>query len=183
MRLNVITSNPGKVKEYQHAFEELGIEMVHLRIPYDEVQTFELEEVVRKGMTDIKSKGINDFIIDDTGLFIDNLSGFPGVWSAFVQKTIGNKGILKLMDGVDDRGATFKCCIGCNINGKDIIVTGICDGIILKEEKGTEGFGYDPLFSHDGRKSFAEISLDEKNRVSHRGNAVGLLVKELKEIL
>lgn len=183
MILNVITSNPGKVKEYQHAFEELGIEMVHLRMPYDEVQTFDLEEVVRKGMIEIKAKGVHDFIIDDTGLFIDYLNGFPGVWSAFVQKTIGNKGILKLMNSADERDATFKCCIGCNINGKDMIVTGTCDGIILEEEKGKEGFGYDPIFSHDGCRSFAEISVDEKNHVSHRGNAVRLLAEELKNVL
>jgi len=183
MRLSVITSNPGKVKEYQHCFEELGLEMVHLRMPYDEVQSFELEEVVRKGMDELKKKGISDFIIDDSGLFINHLGGFPGVWSAYVQKTIGNDGILKLMDGVTDRSAVFKCCIGCNIGEEDIIVTGACDGVILEEGRGTEGFGYDPIFSHDGIRSFAEIPLDLKNTVSHRGLAFGLLMKEMKKTL
>jgi XTP/dITP diphosphohydrolase len=184
LRINVITSNPGKVKEYQRSFEGLGIETVHMRMPYDEVQSSDLEEVVRKGMDEILSKGVSDFIIDDSGLFIDALNGFPGVWSAFVQKTIGNRGILKLMDGVNERSAQFKCCIGCNIRGRDFIVTGTCGGVILREEKnGTEGFGYDPIFSHDGRRSFAEVPLDEKNRISHRGDAVGLLAEELKKII
>ena len=180
MRISVITSNPGKVAEYQREFDHLGIEMIHLRVNYDEVQSFDLEEVVAKGMKEIKSRGIEDFIIDDSGLFVDSLSGFPGVWSAYVQKTIGNKGILKLMAGESDRNARFKCCIGCNINGEDIVVTGICEGSILHEEKGSGGFGFDPIFTHDGERSFAEIPIEEKNEVSHRGNAVRLLMERLE---
>jgi len=183
MRLSVITSNPGKVREYQRYFEGLGVEMVHVKVPYDEVQSSELEEVVRKGMVELKKMGMSDFIIDDSGLFIDRLGGFPGVWSAYVQKTIGNDGILKLMDGIADRSAAFRCCIGCSIGGNDIIVTGTCGGVILGEGRGTEGFGYDPIFSHDGVRSFAELPIDEKNTISHRGNAVSLLIKEIKKTL
>jgi len=183
LKLSIITSNPGKVQEYRRSFEGLGIDAVHLKVPYDEIQSSDLEEVVRKGMDELKAKGISDFVIDDTGLFIDHLKGFPGVWSAYVQKTIGNSGILKLMDGVEPRGAEFRCCIGCNIGGRDIVVTGVCGGVILAEERGAEGFGYDPIFSHDGRRSFAEISLDEKNEVSHRGNAVRLLIEEMRNSL
>ena len=83
------------------------------------------------------------------------------------------------MEGVEDRSATFKCCIGCDIDGKTIIVTGKCEGSILFEEKGKEGFGYDPIFSPDGNRSFAEISVEEKNTMSHRGNAVKLLREAL----
>lgn len=180
MKLKVITSNPGKVKEYQRSFSDLGIEMEHHHIPYDEIQTSELEEVVEKGMAEIRAKGLSDFIIDDSGMFVEALKGFPGVYSAYGQKTIGNKGILKLMEGVEDRRAVFKCCIGCDIGGKTIIVTGKCDGYILDSEKGNGGFGYDPIFSPDGKRSFAEISIEEKNTMSHRGNAVKLLRAELE---
>jgi XTP/dITP diphosphohydrolase len=180
MKLKVITSNPGKVAEYQKAFDELGIEMEHLRLPYDEVQTSDLEEVVDKGMDEIVSKGVRDFIVDDTGLFIDALKGFPGVWSAYVQKTIGNKGILKLMEGVEDRGAEFRCCIGCDIGGRRIVVTGVCRGYITDSETGTDGFGFDPIFSPDGKVTFAEMSVEDKNQISHRGNAVRLLIEQLK---
>jgi XTP/dITP diphosphohydrolase len=161
-------------------FEDLGIEMEHAKIPYDEVQTSELEEVVRKGMDALRATGLKDFIIDDSGMFVDALKGFPGVYSAYVQKTIGNDGVLTLMEGIDDRKAVFKCCIGCDIDGETIIVTGECPGIILNESRGTEGFGYDPIFSPDGKSSFAEIPLSEKNGISHRGNAVKLLREELK---
>ena len=94
MKLKVITSNPGKVAEFQKAFADMGIEMEHLRLPYDEIQTSELEEVVEKGMAEIRAKGVRDFIIDDSGMFVNALKGFPGVYSAYGQKTIGNAGIL-----------------------------------------------------------------------------------------
>ena len=154
--------------------------MVHLRVNYDEIQSFDLEEVVVKGMEEIKGRGIRDFIIDDSGLFVDALAGFPGVWSAYVQKTISNRGILKLMTGESNRDARFKCCIGCNINGRDIVVTGVCEGYILDEEKGNGGFGFDPIFTYDGKRSFAEMPIGEKNEVSHRGNAVRLLTERLE---
>ena len=166
MRLKVITSNPGKVREYERELSQFGIEMEHLRHPYDEVQTSDLEEVVNKGMDTIISEGIRDFIVDDSGLFVDALKGFPGVWSAYAQKTIGNPGILKLMDGVED---------------KRIVVTGVCRGVITDSERGTDGFGFDPIFSPDGERTFAEIPMDEKNAVSHRGNAVRLLIEALKD--
>ena len=180
MKLKVITSNPGKVAEFQRAFADMGIEMEHLRLPYDEIQTSELEEVVEKGMAEIRAKGVRDFIIDDSGMFVNALKGFPGVYSAYGQKTIGNAGILKLMEGVEDRSAVFKCCIGCDIGGRTIIVTGTCDGVILDAPRGDGGFGYDPIFSPDGKRSFAEIGIEEKNRMSHRGNAIELLRRELQ---
>lgn len=180
MRINVVTHNPGKVREYQSEFDNFGIEMVHINREYDEVQTQYLEEVVDKGMKQLQKEGLNDFMIDDSGLFINSLGGFPGVYSAFVQKTIGNKGILRLMDGVADRSAVFKCCIGCNIGNERIIVTGTCPGEILCKEQGTDGFGYDPIFSPNGEFSFAEMSSKTKNKMSHRGNAIQLLIDELK---
>lgn len=181
MILKVITSNPGKVREYARSFSDLGISMEHIHLPYDEVQTADLEEVVEKGMKEIRAKGVRNFIIDDTGMFIDALKGFPGVYSAYVQKTIGNSGVLKLMEGIDDRGAEFRCCIGCDIDGETVVVTGHCRGCILDGAQGNDGFGYDPIFSPDGKRSFAEMSVEEKNGISHRGDAVRLLIAALRE--
>ena len=154
--------------------------MVHVNREYDEVQTAYLEEVVDKGIKQLAKEGLTDFLVDDSGLFINHFKGFPGVYSAYGQKTLGNKGILKLMEGVEDRGAVFKCCIGARIGDQTIIVTGQCPGEILLEERGTEGFGYDPIFSPDGVHSFAEIPTDEKNIISHRGVALRLFIDELK---
>ena len=154
--------------------------MVHVNREYDEVQTAYLEEVVDKGIKQLAKEGLTDFLVDDSGLFINHFKGFPGVYSAYGQKTLGNKGILKLMEGVEDRGAVFKCCIGARIGDQTIIVTGQCPGEILLEERGTEGFGYDPIFSPDGVHSFAEIPTDEKNIISRRGVALRLFIDELK---
>ena len=181
MILKIITSNPGKVKEFERMLSAIGIEAEQFKVPYDEIQTSELEDVVEKGIEELRKKGLKDFIIDDSGLFVNSLDGFPGVYSAYVQKTLGNKGLLKQMEGIEERDAEFKCCIGCDLDGKTIIVTGTCLGKILLKEQGTEGFGFDPIFSHDGKRSFAEIPIDEKNRISHRGNALELLIRKLKK--
>ena len=181
MKLKLITSNQGKVDEFRDALSEHGVEIEHARIPYDEIQTADLEEVVRNGMDALRKTGLNDFIIDDSGLFVNGLKDFPGVYSSYVQKTIGNDGILDLMKGCKERSAEFRCCIGCDIKGETIIVTGICKGSILTTGRGNKGFGFDPIFSVDGKRSFAEISMDEKNKMSHRGIAIKLLIKELKE--
>ena len=183
MNLRIITSNPGKVLEYREALSSFGIDTEHFEMPYDEIQSAELTEVVRDGMDRLKESGMTDFIIDDSGMFVDSLRGFPGVYSAYVHKTIGNAGVLKLMEKVSDRKANFQCCIGCNMAGHDIIVLGKCEGSILYEERGSGGFGYDPVFSPDGKRSFAEIPITEKNEISHRGNAVRLLVEEIKKTL
>ncbi|MCQ2056529.1 MAG: RdgB/HAM1 family non-canonical purine NTP pyrophosphatase [archaeon] len=185
MRLKVITSNRGKVKEYQELFKGSNVSIEHFSVSYDEIQSYWLEDVVKKGISDLRAKGLTDFLIDDSGMFIDALNGFPGVYSAYVQKTIGNKGILRLMENVENRRASFGCSIGCYIGKETFIVTGKCSGFIFQTEKGTGGFGYDPIFSPDGKKSFAEMSVGEKNVVSHRGSAVKLLSKELidREIL
>ena len=96
MKLKVITSNPGKVEEYRRSFSGLGIEMEHLRQPYDEVQTSDLSEVVSKGMDEIMAKGVRDFIVDDSGLFVDALKGFPD--NRIVLKTKKGDGIYQKID-------------------------------------------------------------------------------------
>lgn len=180
MKLRLITSNIGKVMEYRDEFNNLGIEMEHFPHSYDEVQASDLQEVVEKGMESLRSEGLSNFIIDDTGLFIESLKGFPGVWSAYVQKTIGNPGIIKLLVG-QSRKAEFRTCIGCDLDGETIIVTGVCEGYITEGAHGSEGFGYDPIFTHDSERTFAELPLDEKNSVSHRGKAIRSLVEEIKK--
>ncbi len=180
MILKVVTSNPGKVEEFAEAFAGLGIGFEHVRISYGEPQVSTLEEVVEAGIRELRAKGLSDFLIDDSGMFVDHLRGFPGVYSSYVQKTIGNDGILRLMEGVSDRSAHFRCCMGCCIGGETIIVTGVSPGSVLCEPMGRGGFGYDPIFSPDGKRSFAEMPLEDKNVISHRGRAIGLLMKELK---
>ncbi len=181
MRIKVITSNEGKMREYGQALGVLGIEVFQGDVPYDEVQADTLEEVVEKGMEELKQKE-DSFIIDDSGLFIDRFHGFPGVYSAYALKTLGNEGVLKLMAGERRRSARFECCIGCKLAGQEpFLVSAGCQGEILEEARGAGGFGFDPIFSADGGRSFAELGLEEKNSISHRGRAIAKLAERLAE--
>jgi len=172
--LSLMTSNPGKLREFRHELSSLGIEVTKSSEDCEEIQAETLEEVVRYCLKDLKRRKIRDVMIDDSGLFIDSLGGFPGVYSSYAFKTLGCKGILKLMDRLDDRKAHFSCCIGCLLRGgKEIIVTEGVKGRISAEERGSQGFGFDPIFVPDGEsRTFAEIGIEEKNPISHRGRAI-----------
>ncbi len=163
-----VTSNKGKFAEAQNIIPDL----VQLDIGYTEIQADTLEEVVLFGMRELSSRLNAPFIIEDAGLFIDALNGFPGVYSAYVQKTIGNEGILKLMDGAEKRDAVFRSIVGYSAPGRDhVIFKGELRGRICFEPRGTGGFGYDPIFEVDG-KTVAEMGIEEKNRISHRGRSM-----------
>ena len=181
MRLAIVTGNPGKMEELKAALGPIGFEVVQSDEDCDEVQADSLEEVVQGCMRQLKERGIHDFALDDSGLFIESLKGFPGVYSAYVLRTLGIAGVLKQMDGMKDRSAHFRSCIGCHLDdGDDIIVVGQCDGDIAYAPKGECGFGFDPIFIPKGYdRTFAEISIDEKNSISHRGKAIKALVSEL----
>ncbi|MEZ5000511.1 MAG: RdgB/HAM1 family non-canonical purine NTP pyrophosphatase [Bacteroidales bacterium] len=124
---------------------------------------------------------------DDTGLEVHSLGNRPGVHSARYagEERDSGKNIEKLlseMKNIDDRRARFRTCIALIAGEKEFLFEGVVDGIIIKEKRGKEGFGYDPVFVADGMsRTFAEISLDEKNSVSHRARAFEKLVRFLKE--
>jgi XTP/dITP diphosphohydrolase len=181
----LVTSNLGKLKEFQHGLEPLGLKVRHLSIECDEVQADRLEDVVRSCIAQVVQQGHEDFILDDSGLFIDHLKGFPGVYSSYVHGTLGCPGILRLLEGASDRSAHFECCIGCHFHDAGrIIVSGSSPGRIGTEQRGTKGFGYDPIFIPDGGSgTFAEMDLEEKNRFSHRGAAMRAFVTELRNNL
>lgn len=127
-----------------------------------------------------------DCFADDTGLEVEALGGAPGVYSA----RYAGEGcsyhdnvvkLLKALDGIENRKARFRTVIALNINGEQYFFEGIVNGKILAEEHGEGGFGYDPIFQPDGfDKSFSEMEMDEKNRISHRGKATAKLVEFLE---
>jgi XTP/dITP diphosphohydrolase len=125
---------------------------------------------------------------DDTGLEIEALGGRPGVLSARYageEKNAGNNmdKILSELNGFANRKARFKTVISLVIDGKETQFEGIVNGIILDERKGESGFGYDPIFEPEGyKRSFAEMSLEEKNKISHRALAVNKLVEYLNSL-
>ncbi len=183
MRIAFITSNPGKVEEARRYFEPLGVEVYQLRFPYPEIQADTLEEVAEYGAKWLSERIDGPFFLDDSGLFINALKGFPGVYSAYVYKTLGIDGILKLLEGVDDRSAYFKSVVAY-WDGELHLFKGRVDGEIILEKRGGMGFGFDPVFRPSGfDRTFAEMTTEEKNEISHRGRALKAFAEWLKENL
>lgn len=177
-----ITSNKHKVKEIRALAnsESKDITIAHLDYDYPEFQLDEIETVAEESANYIRRykpiKEEKPFFIEDSGLTIPALNGFPGPFSAFAFNKIGNFGILKLM--VDKKGeerrATFKTVVAfCESKEKaPMLFVGTSEGRIAKAARGEGGFGYDPIFELEGaNKTFAEMSTEEKNVVSHRGRA------------
>ena len=178
-----ITSNKGKVHEATEKFKPLGFAVKQKNLGYPEIQTEHLEEVARFGVSHIQKKGItHPFILEDAGVFIDGLDGFPGVYSSYVYYTIGLDGVLSLMNGKSNRSAVFKSVFAyAEPTGDPDLFVGTCKGVITRKKLGTRGFGYDPIFTPDGsEKTFAEMKTDEKNTFSHRGKSLEKLYEFLK---
>ena len=181
--LYFITSNKGKVAEVKEKVKSFDINIIQKDLGYPEIQADSLEEVAQYGVEYIRKEFSHSFILEDAGLFIDSLEGFPGVYSKYVFYTIGLAGILKLMENKKIRSAVFRSVYAyAKPNTKPILFIGECKGTITTKEKGIGGFGYDPIFiPEDKSKTFAEMAAEEKNRYSHRGKALEKIIEFLKK--
>ncbi len=161
-----------------------GYEVEHIREKYPEIQAETLEETIAPGLEWLMERHARPMFIDDSGLFVDALKGFPGVYSSYVFKTVGCDGILRLMRGVEDRSARFECCIGyMEPGGEPFMVKGVARGTIAREAAGTGGFGYDPIFVPEGdTRTYAQIGVEEKNTMSHRGRAMARFIEALPSL-
>lgn len=191
MKLLVATNNPGKLKEFQQILREIGVECVSMRelgITADVAETgTTFLENARLKATELYQIAKIPTIADDSGLMVDALHGEPGVYSARYagEPSSDEKNIAKLLanlQGVSNRAARFKSVIAAVFSEDDIVVSeGVCEGTILTECRGQNGFGYDPVFYVDAAgKTFAQMSDAEKNRLSHRGNAIRALKEQLQ---
>jgi XTP/dITP diphosphohydrolase len=169
MKITFITGNQHKVKEAKGIFDNFGIELEHADLGYPEIQG-ELVDVAKYGAKYVAKRFGKPVIVEDAGIFIKALKWFPGTYSSYVQDTLGNKGILKLMSDVEDRYAEFRSAVGfCTPKTEPEIFLGAVRGSIGYFEKGNNGFAYDPLFKPEGyEKTFGELSINEKNEFSHR---------------
>lgn len=179
----VVTSNPGKFLEISKELTKLRIRAVQKETPYPEIQADELRDVVDYGLDVLIPIIDKPFIIDDSGLFIDTLDGFPGVYSHYIYKTLGTHKVLELLCGHEDRKAHFETVIGyVDENRQKHFFGGACIGRIGKVPKGNFGFGYDPIFIPNGHeRGFGQMSHVEKNAISHRGNAIRSFIDHLRE--
>ncbi len=189
------TNNMKKLAEMQRILSPLGINVVTAKM-----LGTSLEDVVEDGETFEDNAKIKAHaacaqfgmpaIADDSGLCVDYLDGAPGIYSARFSGGHGddeanNDLLLKKLDGVpiEERGAEYVCAICCCFpDGREIVVRGVCRGTIGFERDGNEGFGYDPLFLVDGR-AFGRYTAEEKDRISHRGNALRKFAEELEKTL
>ncbi len=176
-----VTGNAYKVKEAEDILSPIGISIEQNNCGYPEIQEDELEKIAAFGAEWAADKLGGEVMVDDSGLFIRALRGFPGPYSAYIFDTLGNDRILKLMDGETDRKAVFKCVIGyCRAGEKARLFEGEVEGEISLEVRGNAGFGYDPIFALDGR-TFGEMEKDEKNLLSHRYRALLKFAEWLNE--
>ena len=192
MQLVFASSNKNKISEIQSMLPEtiqiLSLEAIgcHEEIP-ETAATIEGNAILKANY--ISKKYGYDCFADDTGLEVAALNGEPGVFSARYagEQRNSDDNMNKLLDNLSDknnRKAQFKTVIALNINGKQELFTGIAEGEITLEKTGTKGFGYDPIFQPLGYKeTFAELSLEIKNEISHRGKATQKLINFLKKKL
>lgn len=190
MKIIFASNNKNKVEEVQKqlpdsiqivTLEEIG----HLEDIDEYGKTIEENAIIKADF--ISNKYQLPCFADDTGLEIEALNGAPGVYSARYAGDEKNAEknmnmVLEKLDVISNRSAQFKTVIALNINNKQHLFEGIVKGQITTEKIGDNGFGYDPIFQPENfEKTFAEMTLEEKNRLSHRGLAVEKLIAFLKE--
>lgn len=172
------TNNVNKFNEARMVFGEYKIAVGMLRVKTLEVQNDSLEEIAKASVMEAFRKCNLPVIVEDAGLFVEALNGFPGPYAAYVYKTIGNKGLLKLMEKAENRRAVFQSAIAYYSADLEspICFKGEVVGEITREEKiasNSSGFGFDPIFQPVNLgKTFAEMTIKEKNKYSHRAKAL-----------
>jgi len=162
-----VSSNTHKFTEAQRILSNLGLEISLFKTKLEEIQSNSLGEIAKRKALDAYSKVQKPVIIEDDGLFIDSLDGFPGPYSSYAYDTIGNKGIMNLLEKIESRNAKFVAIIAyCNgVDDVQLFESCIPGKISLSIEEG--GWGYDPIFIPDGEsKTYANVS--DKDKFSHR---------------
>lgn len=209
--LRYVTTNPGKVREAEQYLT--GGSVGRLDFDYTEIQADELGPIAAHGAREAYRHVGEPVLVDDAGLFIRKLDGFPGPYSAYAEETLGIKRVQAMATELDDRRAAFRCTLGYCDGGDfvsspdpvdrtdrtaaaaagpdgttdtdsdesersggagDPLPVKLFDGYVpgrIVAPRGEGGFGYDPIFEHDGM-TFAEMDTDRKNAVSHRGRAL-----------
>ncbi len=172
--VSFVTSNEGKVKEAREYLS--GIEMVEqVSYDYTEIQSDSLAEIAATGALEayeaVGGETAGDgVLVDDAGLFVDALGGFPGPYSAYVEETVGVDRVWKLPATEDNRRAHFRTVLAyADETGVETFEGSVAGTLVAPRGEG--GFGYDPIFEYNGQ-TMAEMSTDEKNAISHRGRAL-----------
>ena len=171
-----MTGNKGKFEEARIVLSKFDIEPHMVDLDVDEPQSDSIDYVSKVTALSSLDTLKTPLFVEDAGLFISALRGFPGVFSAYVHSTIGLDGILKLMEGFPDRSAAFRSAVGFTcptISPKVLLFEGKVEGTIAGSPKGSGGFGFDPIFiPRDSSLTYAQMKAEDKCRTSHRARAL-----------
>lgn len=182
MEISFATSNRNKFVEAQEILGKAGIGVSHFPFQHNEIRSDSLKEVAEEAVRAAYAQARKPVFVEDAGLFIHVLDGFPGTYSGWVQGKIGNTGILRLIEGSPDRFAEFRAVIAYTSDGDDVrTFDGACKGAIAKRPEGESGFGYDPIFVPQGHSQTFAQNKELKNKLSHRYQSLLEFSKYLKE--
>ncbi|OFI06251.1 Non-canonical purine NTP pyrophosphatase [Clostridium acetireducens DSM 10703] len=194
-KLVVASNNKGKIKEIKNILSKLPLDVVSLEdmgvksSVEEDGETFE-ENAFKKALEIYKILGSKHMVLaDDSGLMVDVLNGAPGVYSARFAGEHGNdkknnEKLLKMLESKENRKAKFVCSMVLIYRNKVIKVNGEVEGNIIKETRGANGFGYDPLFYiPEYNMTFAEMDSSIKNNISHRAKALNKILKEITKLI
>lgn len=173
-----VTSNLGKLRE---ANAVLGVSLEHRALDLPEIQSLDLEEVIHFKVRMAQERVSRPILVEDTSLELTGMGGFPGPLVRWLLASAGAEGICRLASAFDDRRARVRC-IACAASGsEEILGMGIVEGEISSRPRGTRGFGWDSVFVPEGGggKTYAELKIEAKNRISHRRKALEALKKSL----
>lgn len=172
-RLIFVSSNPNKAEEAERILKR---PLLRVSISLPEIQASNVQEITRHKLDVAKARGYERLIVEDVSLGFLELGNFPGPFIRWLLEAAGGKGLGAIAYALRDRTALAQCCAGY-WNGQEAkLFLGECRGEILVEPRGKEAFGWDPWFVPEGTSaSFAEMSVEEKDRLSHRGRAYGKL--------
>ncbi|UCG36411.1 MAG: XTP/dITP diphosphatase [Candidatus Bathyarchaeota archaeon] len=169
------TGNFGKFNEARLVTGKFNVALAMLsKIRSVEIQHDDLEVVATARVLNVVERCGLPLVVEDAGLFTNALNGFPGPYSSYAYKTIGNDGLLTLIEGETNRKALFKSVVAYTNpeSNEPLCFTGTVEGEITLGKRGVEGFGFDPVFKPSGSpKTFGEMSVEEKNQYSHRARA------------
>jgi XTP/dITP diphosphohydrolase len=178
IEFDFVTGNQFKIDEANSALAQYGIQ-VRKRddIEKIEIQSTDLETIASAALALVVQKVKGKVVVEDSGLFVHALNGFPGPYSSFVFDTLGIDSILKLLDGAKTRKAEFRSSVAYGEEGKLVAVfSSVTEGNIVTQPRGSNGFGFDPIFAPIWtQKTFAEMEMKEKSVYSHRSKAFSKL--------
>lgn len=171
------TSNEHKFEEARLALREFPIVLKRLAAKGTELQSDNVSAIARHAAIETFRKAKKSLFVEDTGLFVTSLKGFPGPYASYVDRTIGPSSLLSLMKGIEKREAEFVSAVALCLQSSQVTVfRGSLKGEISKAIRGVNGFGFDPVFIPDGsRRTLAEMSIEEKGAISHRSLALRAL--------